>query len=100
MTLPIITGISGYHIYCTVIYCSVHDFCEFIHAYKNTGVRPVLAKCRYHLLCHILSTYTKNVVTMVELNSLKSVWAFVFIFIHVDNLIKNSMSKYIWRAVQ
>lgn len=36
---------------------------------------------------------------MVELNSLKSVWAFVFIFIHVDNLIKNSMSKYIWDAV-
>lgn len=48
---------------------------------------------------NIISTYTKNVVTMVELNSLKSVWAFVFIFIHVDNLIKNSMSKYIWDAV-
>lgn len=36
---------------------------------------------------------------MVELKSLKSVWAFVFIFIHVDNLIKNSMNKYIWGAV-
>lgn len=48
---------------------------------------------------NIISTYTKNVVTMVELNSSKSVWAFVFIFIHVDNLIKNRMSKYIWDAV-
>lgn len=36
---------------------------------------------------------------MVELNSLKLVWVFVFIFIYVDILIKNSMSKYIWRVV-
>lgn len=48
---------------------------------------------------NIILIYIKNVVTMVELNSLKLVWAFVFIFIYVDNLIKNRMSKYIWDVV-